>query len=606
MKKLLSTLALGAAIFAMAAPATAQDNVLANKPIYPLGEPKTWSVGEEGQDGYESYTFKTEDLQKLVKEPTNTDNVFLYPENGKINTAENQAKGAQAFYIDLGKTTSLGNVFTTWEGAAADTYNIYLMDVEPTLENLPEEPTYHIEGLGQYTAHTAVLPEHSKGQYLVFEPIKATNWGWGVKIRSISATEPQEDVLSSFVITPGIVADGETTPVKLTFKNQFGVELAESDVEIKITGDAIYENGNLTVNSGNKVEFTATLGETLTANVYVADAPATPVASEIKTPIYTNAVTDYNDKAEFTVAYNGGATNAGEMVFTDGEVARLITETQCVFLSNSETTGAWNGNISPKDKGYQYFCIDIFADRDVEGTVEFEGVNELALAKKIPFNLTAGEWTEVKVDVEGASLINNISVRFTEENIVDILIANVYFTAASTEWKIAENPANDKTNVNTWIKQGTLFAANVTDFSEHPEMGLTHTVYFKSPNGEQIYYTVSKDAKAVRALNATDPIPAVQNENDYYEVNLPVNEDGGTGTLNLYTKLATGEYSEAETIKYMVSKSTDFNTETGVEGIEVEADGEAAYYTLQGVKVANPEKGIYIKVACGKASKVVL
>lgn len=43
---------------------------------------------------------------------------------------------------------------------------------------------------------------------------------------------------------------------------------------------------------------------------------------------------------------------------------------------------------------------------------------------------------------------------------------------------------------------------------------------------------------------------------------------------------------------------------SGVEAIE--AEGVAEYYNLQGVKVANPEKGIFVKVVNGKASKVVL
>ncbi len=43
---------------------------------------------------------------------------------------------------------------------------------------------------------------------------------------------------------------------------------------------------------------------------------------------------------------------------------------------------------------------------------------------------------------------------------------------------------------------------------------------------------------------------------------------------------------------------------SGVEEIALEEEGEATYYTLQGVKVANPEKGIYVKVVNGKSSKV--
>ena len=44
----------------------------------------------------------------------------------------------------------------------------------------------------------------------------------------------------------------------------------------------------------------------------------------------------------------------------------------------------------------------------------------------------------------------------------------------------------------------------------------------------------------------------------------------------------------------------------GVESIVTIDDSEAVYYNLQGVKVANPEKGIYVKVSNGKASKVLV
>lgn len=44
----------------------------------------------------------------------------------------------------------------------------------------------------------------------------------------------------------------------------------------------------------------------------------------------------------------------------------------------------------------------------------------------------------------------------------------------------------------------------------------------------------------------------------------------------------------------------------GVAGVEVEENAEAVYYNLQGVKVANPEKGLFIKVQGKKAVKVML
>ena len=43
----------------------------------------------------------------------------------------------------------------------------------------------------------------------------------------------------------------------------------------------------------------------------------------------------------------------------------------------------------------------------------------------------------------------------------------------------------------------------------------------------------------------------------------------------------------------------------GVEGVAVDANAPVVYYNLQGVRVANPENGIFVKVADGKAEKVV-
>lgn len=55
---------------------------------------------------------------------------------------------------------------------------------------------------------------------------------------------------------------------------------------------------------------------------------------------------------------------------------------------------------------------------------------------------------------------------------------------------------------------------------------------------------------------------------------------------------------EAETIT--IAKSA------GISGVEVAEDAPAVYYNLQGVRVANPEKGLFIQVKGGKAAKVVL
>jgi hypothetical protein len=48
-------------------------------------------------------------------------------------------------------------------------------------------------------------------------------------------------------------------------------------------------------------------------------------------------------------------------------------------------------------------------------------------------------------------------------------------------------------------------------------------------------------------------------------------------------------------------------SEAGIEGVEIDSNNApAVYYNLQGVKVANPENGVFIKVQGNKASKVLV
>ena len=52
--------------------------------------------------------------------------------------------------------------------------------------------------------------------------------------------------------------------------------------------------------------------------------------------------------------------------------------------------------------------------------------------------------------------------------------------------------------------------------------------------------------------------------------------------------------------------SCPWEVNIGVEGVTVENNSAAAYYTIEGVRVANPENGLYIVVKDGKASKVLV
>lgn len=454
----------------------AQDNLLADLEVFTLGPAKTWTYQDQTEN------FNVNDLQKITKVPANTDNVFLYPEKGDLSHDDKNKNeiGIQGFYIDMGTSKEVASVRTTWQGAAADSYVIYLTEDSPTLNILKEEPDYSITELGQYETHIAILPPGTKGRYLVFQPTKATNYGWGVKIRSISATAPAEDILTSFRAYPSFLPYGEETKVTFSALNQLGVDILDK-VEISCDGDGEYSytDGLLTLNSGKSVTFTAKFSDTaLTWSLFGATAPTTPSVANIKTPIFTNGAPGYNSKAGWETGYNGGAKNNGTITFADGTVAQSFSDARCIFFHNNETTGAWNGNINPSELGYRTLHLDVFGGSDSEFSIEFESVENLEGGHTYKYNLKPGEWTAVDVDIEGATKLNNLSIRFTEENMSDILLSNIYFSPTN-EWKapVATTvtlSTEDFTNI--LIGESVKFTSQIFDENGEEIKGLTATI----------------------------------------------------------------------------------------------------------------------------------
>ncbi len=148
---------------------------------------------------------------------------------------------------------------------------------------------------------------------------------------------------------------------------------------------------------------------------------------------------------------------------------------------------------------------------------------------------------------------------------------------------------------------GKIWSANVEAALpvEGSDEAPTASVTFELPFGYDAVYAI---------INTVD-IDAVQNR-------VPVSEITAAGLKklenNTLSGLTIGQHTvcftyaagdEAQEPTYM-NINVAPNQLTAVETVNVAEDAE--YYTLQGVKVANPEKGIYIKVVDGKASKVNL
>ena len=120
-------------------------------------------------------------------------------------------------------------------------------------------------------------------------------------------------------------------------------------------------------------------------------------------------------------------------------------------------------------------------------------------------------------------------------------------------------------------------------------------------NGVEITLTVAEGCSLYYKFEASDaPQALIDAEAEGYTkaegTSIKVNVDKA-GTLSYFSE-KDGQQSAVQTISFR-------GATTAISEIEA-AEGEAVYYDLMGRKVANPEKGLYIRVINGKAVKVVL
>lgn len=126
-------------------------------------------------------------------------------------------------------------------------------------------------------------------------------------------------------------------------------------------------------------------------------------------------------------------------------------------------------------------------------------------------------------------------------------------------------------------------------------IGYTPGTYFAS----SITATAGDDVKQSKVRRAAD------GSNDAYFVKLP----DLTNIANTDTPLSVTieKNGVAATYDFYIKTTTNpDNVTTGVDTIGTEEDAEAVYYNLHGVKVSNPEHGIFLKKVNGKTVKVII
>lgn len=130
-----------------------------------------------------------------------------------------------------------------------------------------------------------------------------------------------------------------------------------------------------------------------------------------------------------------------------------------------------------------------------------------------------------------------------------------------------------------------------------------------SSRKHEVQSALQKDG-AVRVVSASSKLyPFAGNDGDILIITVVADKDFKSGVIKLKNCVATGANTDgSDIVQY---KPADYETTvmdyvTGVQDIIVNGDNKTEYYNLQGVRVENPEKGVYIKRQGGKTAKVVL
>ena len=217
-----------------------------------------------------------------------------------------------------------------------------------------------------------------------------------------------------------------------------------------------------------------------------------------------------------------------------------------------------------------------------------------------PFTLP-GECTVKAIAVaDGMEASAVVETAFTFIN-EEIKVATFDFTNPGSLDPVQETPAASKdVSIN-----GIEFTSNAIKLvCDKNEAGTNCRIWGKTAGTDLRTYTKSTITISATNANITSIVfTGSKVDNSYFTVDSGemtgkewTTEEGKSVTSVVFTTTANTQINTI-TVNYE-------NTETGVEGVEVENDATVEYYNLQGVKVNNPANGIFIKVQGNKASKV--
>lgn len=198
-------------------------------------------------------------------------------------------------------------------------------------------------------------------------------------------------------------------------------------------------------------------------------------------------------------------------------------------------------------------------------------------------------------------------ISMTSKAQVSFYIDDFHFEQGVYEKEVAICMINEPSNI-TGIQMDIYMPEGLSILSD--EIGYFIELGSRtSTRKHEVYSSLQADG-AVRVASASSKLyPFSGNDGDILVMTVVADKDFKSGTISLKNCVATGANTDgSDIVQYKPAdyEATVMDYATGVQDITVNGDTQTEYYNLQGVRVLNPEKGVYIKREGGKATKVVM
>lgn len=406
-------------------------------------------------------------------------------------------------------------------------------------------------------------------------------------------------------------------PIELGWDaTEFPILMAPADAEFDVTYTSsdttvaeIDEDGNITLKG--------VAGET----IITATTAAIEGQYAAGSVSYTLVILDPNSAKgmfNFTVENPYGMTTLSG-TSSSYETATIIAKEEDVTLQFAGRFRSWLNNKGSYD-------LRVYSSGTEAGSLTFSVPAGYKL-ETIEFNTDGTDYTKLSPEV--GTIKNGVwepsedvvtSVKFTATSNATIYTIDVYYTMLPAPEVTVLAGADETVQSGEIDNEGNT----IKMYSQNDKV----IVFITTPKGTTPWYAFENVTKT--GVNSSDNQPGngpeqmvrprrLPADNDYQQAqvyddskNNPEYENNGqyyvelnnetTGTLHIIYKDENGQtVSSPATYSFEVVRTDPTGVETVVVG-----EGEVIFFDLNGRRVANPDKGIFIKVEADKVSKVIL